>query len=214
MSFVDLVSDPAERMRGRLRLRIASRQQKPPLVEDPDHPAQLILRKPELDKNDEPLEHSEEDFHPTQVHLWPPNSAPIEVYDILLPSGRVRNVGAIAGDRSIIYMTDPSAGTPDRKGASVMISFDPSWKYPGLKKLDIFRSSDIALCNPKDLPSPSKLGLKRAPSSLGLDLSSPFSIQEAKNKRSKCEGGGSQERMRCWQDGAMYLSINQGYWFR
>jgi hypothetical protein len=169
-------------MRGRLRLRIASRQQKSPLVENPDHPGQLILRKPELDKNDEPLEHSEEDFHPTQVHLWPLNGAPIEFYDILLPSGRVRNVEAIADDRSIIYMTDSSAGTPDRKGAIVMISFDPSWKYLGLKKLDIFRSSGVAPCNPKDLPSPSKLGLKRAPSSLGLNLSSPFSIQEAKKK--------------------------------
>jgi hypothetical protein len=74
MSFVDLVSDPAPipgslRMRDRLRLRVASRKQKSPLVDDPSCPGHMLLRKAELNENDEPLEGSEDDFNPTGFHL-------------------------------------------------------------------------------------------------------------------------------------------------
>ncbi|ERF76967.1 hypothetical protein EPUS_02679 [Endocarpon pusillum Z07020] len=242
MSFIDLVSDPAPvaagsvRMRERLRLRIASRRQKSPLVDDPDCPGQMILRKPELDKNNDPIEGSEEDFHPTEIHLWPPDDAPTEIYDVLCPAGRVRNVEAIADERSIIYMTDaPSNATMGRGNARaiVMISFDPSW---GKKYKRLIMPSTSSAPPPKEMKlelenrSMSRKSYKRAsptPESASTSASASSTFV-SRPKRQKCDSDSSttttttgtttrnpdKERRFMWKEGAMYLSINRGYRLR
>jgi hypothetical protein len=235
MSFIDLVSDPAPipgsvRMRDRLRLRIASRRQSSPLIEDPAHPGSLLLRKPELDENDDPIEGSEDDFHPTEVYLWPPDDAPAEIYDILCPSGRAGNIEAVADERSIIYMTDAPIPTPGRSRAIVMINFDPTWGH-NLKPLVVPSTNGPPLRPPKEmklqLPStfPSHSASKRSSPApdlvVGVASSSSSSAYPSQSKRQKCEPNhptergptGKHERW-MWEDRAMYLSINQGYRLR
>lgn len=242
MSFIDLVSDPAPipgslRTRDRLRLRIASRKQKSPLVDDPTNPGYMLLRKPELDKNDNPIRGSEEDFRPTEVYLWPPDNAPAEIYDILCPSGRAGNIEAIADERSIIYMTDAQHATPGRSRAIVMISFDPIWGRQ-LKKL-----MATPIINTLPLPAPVEMKLqlpstfaprpatKRSSPAREQVMASSSSataaaagarvvVSQSQSKRQKCEVtqpsnvSGPQAGKLFWQDRAMYLAIDQGYRLR
>ncbi|KAF7509371.1 hypothetical protein GJ744_008094 [Endocarpon pusillum] len=242
MSFIDLVSDPAPvaagsaRMRDRLRLRIASRRQKSPLVDDPDCPGQMILRKPELDKNNDPIEGSEEDFHPTEIHLWPPDDAPTEIYDVLCPAGRVGNVEAIGDERSIIYMTDaPSDATMGRGNARaiVMISFDPAW---GKKYKSLIMPSTRSAAPAKEMKlqldnrSMSRKSCNRAsprptPEWASSSASASFTFA-SRPKRQRCDSDSSttvtgtaarrpdKERRDMWKEDAMYLSINRGYRLR
>lgn len=180
MSFIDLVSDPTPlphsvRLRDRLRLRIASRKQKSPLLpaDEPHNPGHTtlplpLLRPPEMDESGSPIPDSELAFHPTEIHLWPPEDAPAEIYDVLCPSGRVGAAGidATADERSIVYMADPppSRGggmTPGRGGerAIVMISFDETWgrKY---RELALSSSSSAAAAAAAARPArPMKLEL-------------------------------------------------------
>lgn len=112
MSFVDLVSDSmlipgSLRMRDRLRLRVALRKQKSPLVDDPSCPDHVLLYKSELNENDDPLEESEDNFNITRIHLWPADNTSTQVYDVLCLSRRAGNIEAISDERSIIYATDP-----------------------------------------------------------------------------------------------------------
>ena len=243
MSFIDLVSDPAPvaagsvRMRDRLRLRIASRRQKSPLVDDPDCPGQMILRKPELDEHDDPIEGSEEDFHPTEIHLWPPDDAPTEIYDVLCPAGRVGTVDAIADERSIIYMTDaPSNATPGRGNARaiVMISFDPAWGKE-YKRLIMPTTSSAAPAKEMKLELENRSTFRKSckrtsptPESESASASASASSSSAvvsRPKRQRCDSDSStttgtaarspdKQRGYMWKAEAMYLSINRGYRLR
>lgn len=227
MSFVDLVCDPAPlpgsvRTRDRLRLRIASRKQKSPLVNDPDQPDQKLLRKPELDENDVPIEDSEIDFHPTEVVLWPLDDDPPEIYDVLCPSGRVGNIEAIADERSIVYMTDPPAGIPGRARAIVMINFDLAWGTM-YKHLVLSRTGSAAPPKEMKLELPNSFSSPKAPkrtSSSSERASVP--TRTSPPKRQKCDlgpsGGFTQQggtgRGLMWEEDAMYLSIDRGYRLR
>jgi hypothetical protein len=46
----------------------------------------MLLRKPELNENDDPLEESEDDFNPTRFHLKPADDAPTQIYDVICSS--------------------------------------------------------------------------------------------------------------------------------
>ncbi len=238
MSFIDLVSDPAPvaigsaRMRDRLRLRIASRKQRSPLVNDPDCPGQMLLRKPELDENDDPIKGSEEDFHPTEIYLWPPDDAPTEIYDVLCPAGRMGNVDAIADERSIIYITDAPSNATRGGGnarAIVMISFDPSWGQ-GYKRLTMPSTSSAAPAKEMKLElehiSTTRKLCKRASPVRESASASSSSTVVSHPKRQRCDSDSSntttgtaarsQDKQRHFikRKKAMYLEINRGYRLR
>jgi hypothetical protein len=91
MSFINLVSDltpipDSLQMRDRLRLRVVLRKQKSPLVDNPSCSDYILLRKPDLNENNDPLKESENDFNPTKLHLWPADNAPTQIYNVLCPS--------------------------------------------------------------------------------------------------------------------------------
>lgn len=228
MSFVDLVSDPVPipgsvRPCDRLRLRIASRKRKSPLVDEPNHPNHMLLRQPERDENDVPIEGSEDDFHPTKVHLWPPDDAPPEIYDVLCPGGgRVGDIEAVADERSIIYMTDLPNTTGSRR-AIVMISFDPSWRHSGLAKLH--KPSNTSTSDPARPAREMKLELPTVSScrksSAKRASPTPEPAAPSAPKRQKSEPGQAaaaprprDPRRLIWEEKAQYLSINRGYWLR
>ncbi len=47
------------------------------VVDDPSCLGHVLLYKPELNENDDLLEKSENDFNPTEMHLWPVDDTPI-----------------------------------------------------------------------------------------------------------------------------------------
>jgi hypothetical protein len=222
MSFLDLVSDPAPipgslRTRDRMRLRIASRRQKSPLERDPDNPGHMLLRRTELDEKGDPLEGSEHDFHPTEVHLWPPDDAPTKIYDVLYPGGRLEIIEAIADDRSIIYMTNSPNPANGRGRAVVMINFDPAWGH-NYRSLAMPSSHPVMPVKEMKLELPSVVSSrntsKRA-SPLPERGSSASPSQQP--KRQKCEPGPAQAktpRPWLWKEDAMHLSIDHGYRLR
>ena len=234
MSFIDLVSDPAPipgsvRTRDRLRLRIASRKQKSPLVEDPTNPGSMLLRKPELDKDDVPIEGSEDDFHPTEVYLWPPDDTPAEIYDILCPSGRAGNIEAVADERSVVYMTNAPNPTPGRSRVIVMISFDPTWGRSFRKLMWPSKNNTPPPATPVEmkLQLPNTFAPRTAPKRssptpepvIASSSSSAAAASSSQPKRQKCEANqpsnqaGKQQPL-VWQEDAMYLSIDKGYRLR
>ncbi|KIW62244.1 hypothetical protein PV04_10438 [Phialophora macrospora] len=141
--FVDLVMDEFVpegewRPRQRIRLRVVSRQELCPLVRDDEalHPAALIIKPRIKDREEQELEDSERLFSPSSVHLWPPDDAPQELYDVLCPQGRAGDVRAILGDEGIIYMAGPPREPGSSERALVFISFDPTFGFTGMKRLD------------------------------------------------------------------------------
>jgi hypothetical protein len=222
MSFIDLVSDPAPlapgsvRMRDHLRLRIASRKKKSPLIPDPQNPESTILRKPELDENDLEIEGSEEDFTSTDVHLWPPDDAPIEIYDVLCPSGRSGSVDAVADEKSIVYTTD--SGMSGTK-ALVMISFDPMWGFKGMGNLNFAAAAD-ARAEPRrmKLELPKSFAARPASKRASPASEAASGAARAENKRQKSFGGqsgaeASRKQRVMWREEAMYRAIKRGYRF-
>ena len=119
-------------------MRIASRLQKSPLTDDPDKPGHFLLRPKEVDEDGVQIEHSDEDFHPTEVQdLWPPNDAPRVLFDIISSGDRVGQVDAMADDTALVYMTGPSSVNPNGERAVVLISFDKNWRHDSLKRISL-----------------------------------------------------------------------------
>ncbi|KAI9748554.1 MAG: hypothetical protein M1835_001761 [Candelina submexicana] len=145
-AFLDLVDDPLppsaatkSRLRQRLRLRIGSRKRASPDYEDADSDGHRLLKRPKIDPEiNERIAGSEERFINRGVHMWPPDNAPPELFDILNPIPCASSeVTGVADERSLIYMTGTSS-SPQRR-AIVLINFDPTIRFPRLQKL----SSDI-----------------------------------------------------------------------
>jgi hypothetical protein len=221
-SFIDLVNDPVARpgfarLQDRIRLRIASRVQMSPLIEDPENNGHFRLRPKEVDENDIPLEHSEEDFHPTDVQdLWPPNNAPMELIDILCQGGRVGQIDAMADDTAIVYMTGSLPANPNGERAIVLVNFDPLWKHDGLKKISLCsdQSNLMPMEIEKDCPYGASNSLKRS-ASMDIDIKD----EPPESKRLRCTAGAStsedQQQHTPKQlkiEPAHYL-FNRGYWF-
>ena len=222
-SFIDLVNDPISRpgfarLHERIRLRIASRLQKSPLIDDPDKPGHFLLQPKEADYNGTPLERSEEDFHPTEVQdLWPPNDAPLEVFDILCQGGRAGQVDAMADGAAIVYMTGPSPANPSGERAIVLISFDPGWDHKGLKWVslgsDPFKAVDIPIHS--DEPRAASGSLKRpSPKDIDDDDQSPHRKKQRQDVEASLPEDQLQQKPRQSKlEEAQYLSINRGYRF-
>ncbi|KIX05513.1 uncharacterized protein Z518_06385 [Rhinocladiella mackenziei CBS 650.93] len=142
-SFVDLVTEEVKiedewRPRERIKVRVVSRNELNPLVPEKGSmdPRALIVRPCRKDREGENMEDGEEWYGPSRVAMWPPDDAPQELHDILCPSGRAGDVKAILGDEGIVYMAGPprEPGSPER--ALVFVSFDPSFGFEGMKRLN------------------------------------------------------------------------------
>ena len=235
-AFVDLVADEiripnSSRSKDRLRLRIASRIPESPLARSSDtNPNHLSIRPQRLDYNDCPIADSEETFTDTATALWPPPTAPPELFDLLCPGGRIGNMHAASDDKSIVYMAGTANAQHGHQRAIVMISFDPGWGHKDLKRLHY---SSTMPNSQAQLNQDVQLDIRRSGSSWAFPpivegRSSPKRVfgEEAEaaaaRKRSKVEGStgakrsgnvsGSNEPQRLIRtESAMYLRINQGF---
>lgn len=143
-TFVDLVNDPAPQANGvrsqdRLRLRTVSRKRKTPIDEEGTAGPQKMLFRPTQIKDNQPIEGSEDRFISCGVHMWPADDAPSDIYRILCPDSRVSSVRAVSDERSIIYSVS-SAGLPPGHQALILISFDPTIRFPNLTSLRTMKS--------------------------------------------------------------------------
>ena len=138
-TFVDLVNDPAPqadgvRPRDRLRLRTVSRKRKSPVDDEgTDGPRKMLFRPTQVEDG-HPVEGSEERFVSRGVHMWPADDAPSEIHHLLCPDSRASSVRAVSDERSIIYSV-PSTGLPPDHQALILISFDPTVRFPNLTPL-------------------------------------------------------------------------------
>lgn len=141
-SFLDIVSDPQERSTlaatpDRLRLRIGSRKRKSPIDENGDEGEKGMLYRPEYIKDgteNTPLEMSDERFESRGIYLWPPPDAPEELLQLLCPTNKAGRVDAISDERTLIYSTESAA--PNGAGRPIiLVNFDPSIRFKGLKRL-------------------------------------------------------------------------------
>lgn len=138
-TFIDLVNDPTPqsdglRSRDNLRLRTVSRKRKCPFDEEKgDGQPSKLLRPAQFDYG-QPVEGSEERFVTRGVHLWPAPDAPSELKEMLSPTSRAGPVRAISDERSLIYSV-PCAGLPQDENTLVLISFDPTIRFPTFTSL-------------------------------------------------------------------------------
>ncbi|KEF51038.1 uncharacterized protein A1O9_12922 [Exophiala aquamarina CBS 119918] len=75
-------------------------------------------------------------FSPSHISLWPPDSAPQSLHDILCPGGRAGEVKAELGDEGLIYMAGPPIVEGHDERALVFVSFDPLFGFEGMTRLD------------------------------------------------------------------------------
>lgn len=143
-SFVDIVTeeyrvDDDWRPRERIKLRVVSRDELSPLVEDTVKPRRiggLIVRPRIRDREGEEMLDGEEDFSASHISLWPSDDAPQSLHDILCPGGRAGEVKAMLGDEGLIYMAGPPVPGGHGERALVFVSFDPTFGFEGMTRLD------------------------------------------------------------------------------
>lgn len=144
-SYVDLVIDevlPEGEWRPRqlIRLRVVSRQEMSPLVMDNVSSSAgteaLVLRPRRRDRDGVEMEDGGRAFTPSRISVWPPTDAPQGLHNLLCPEGRAGDVKAVLGDEGLVYMAGPprQVGSPER--ALILVSFDPTFGFVGMKRLD------------------------------------------------------------------------------
>lgn len=213
LAFVDLVNDPVPDLNNklaapqdRLRIRTVSRKRKSPIDYDGEEGKAGYLFKPEIrDENDKPVDKSEERFVSRGIRLWPSDDAPRELIELLCPSKRAGKVRAVADERSIVYSVDQRGKVGNQ--AIVLISFDPLLRFKYIKRLG---AVDFGGMSPSQEGVNSIIGIKRprigdcsGGQMLGL-ASASGTIPPNTERKSEC----------VWEEPAMHLSINRGYWVR
>ncbi|KAK4942165.1 hypothetical protein LTR10_018057 [Elasticomyces elasticus] len=150
--FVDLVTeevmvDGEWRPKERIKLRVVSRDELSPLVPDTEDAGpgsrqctagvqsdRMLVRPRVKDRDGEEMQDGEEAYSKSRVYLWPPDDmVQQEVWDILCPGGRAGDVKASLGDEGIVYMAGPMTGG---ERALVFVSFDPTFGFEGMRRLD------------------------------------------------------------------------------
>ncbi|KAL2436234.1 hypothetical protein ABEF95_006354 [Exophiala dermatitidis] len=182
-TFVDLVTDEIRvegewRAKERIKLRVVSRRELNPMVCDEDCkmiPSGLKIRPHMRDKDSNEMQDGEEAFGPSKASLWPPDDAPQELHNVLCPGGRAGDVQAVLGDEGIVYMAGPrrQADSPER--ALVFVSFDPTFGFRGMKRID----GTGVTPKQKWQGSPSQSGRKRKSSSIPCEDLQDVSDAEA-----------------------------------
>lgn len=143
-TFIDLVNDPAPqadgvRSRDRLRLRTVSRKRKCPLDEEGSEGPPGMLFRPTQFEDGRPVDGSEERFVARGVRMWPADDAPSELQHVLCPDSRASSVRAVSDERSLIYSVS-CAGLPQGHHALILISFDPTIRFPTLPSPSILKT--------------------------------------------------------------------------
>lgn len=138
-TYIDLVVDPVPvgagvRTRDSLRLRTVSRKRKCPVDEEGVEGEPDMLFPPTLFENGRPVEGSEERFVSRGVHMWPAEDAPPELKQLLCPDWKAGIDSAISDDRSLVYSVS-APGLPRDHLALILISFDPSIRFPTFTSL-------------------------------------------------------------------------------
>ncbi|KAK2754673.1 hypothetical protein FQN54_006806 [Arachnomyces sp. PD_36] len=225
-TFLDIVNDPTEQSTltappDRLRLRIGSRKRKCPIDENGEEGEKGLLYPPEHTKDgtkNTPLELSDERFVSRGIHLWPPPNAPSELLDILCPSGRAGRVEAVSDERTLIYSTEECE--PGALRPIILVNFDPSIQFKGLKRLgsQTVRASKDNTPIDIDIVRPSECRDK--PRSVELRGPSPGAFPESSQKSQKQPRSHSNGKSvkyifySFYVEKPLYSRINQGYWVR
>ncbi|KEF57327.1 uncharacterized protein A1O9_05244 [Exophiala aquamarina CBS 119918] len=172
-SFVDIVTeeyriDDDWRPRERIKVRVVSREEISPLVQDTVKPRRtggLIVRPRIRDREGHEMLDGEEDFTASHISLWPSDDAPQLLHDILCPGGRAGEVKAILGDEGLIYMAGPPVPGGHGERALVFVSFDPTFGFEGMTRLDGTPAHERR--RDKEESTPSTATKKRKPPSHG-----------------------------------------------
>lgn len=133
-----LTRDGNWRTQERLKLRVASRGQLPPIVSDPNPriPRGTMVRPQTKDREHNDIQDSENAYGPTTIITWPPDDAPQALHDLLCPGGKVGELSVMVGDGvgGMVF----TAGPPNMNGERplVFVSFDPTFGFLGMKRLD------------------------------------------------------------------------------
>lgn len=143
-SFVDIVTEEYRveddwRPRERVKLRVVSREEVSPLVVDTISPRRaggLIVRSRKRDREGEEMLDGEDGFSASHISLWPEDNAPQSLHEILCPGGRVSEVHAVLGDEGLVYMAGPPVAGGHGERALVFVSFDPTFGFEGMTRLD------------------------------------------------------------------------------
>ena len=199
-TYVDLVNDPCPNSadlvpRDRLRLRTVSRKRKCPINEETG-----LLHTRNLKEDDgTPMEHSEERFASRGIHMWPPDSAPRELNDLLCPCRRAGKIHAMSDERSLLYTVNKD-GMEDGKQAIILINFDPMLRLAGLERLPLY--------NAKGKQAEAAVGIERPQVGDIEHDRRPVPLKPAMGTRT------NQTLPSVREEPAMYLSIKKGYWLR
>lgn len=158
-TYIDLVNDPTPyapraSSRDNLRLRAVSRKRKCPFDEEECDGRSGRLLRPTDFEGGQSVEGSDERFEPREVHLWPGEDAPSELKEILCPDPQARSVRAISDERSLIYSVS-CAGLPEGHTNLVMVSFDPTIRFPTFTSLRTGKAPDRKGMFMTKTPSPS-----------------------------------------------------------
>lgn len=143
-SFVDIVTEEYRvkddwRPRERVKLRVVSREEVSPLVVDTISPRRaggLVVRPRKRDREGEEMLDGEDGFSASHISLWPEDDAPQSLQEILCPGGRVSEVHAVLGDEGLVYMAGPPVAGGHGEKALVFVSFDPTFGFEGMTRLD------------------------------------------------------------------------------
>ena len=234
--YIDLVVDEVAdegswRKKERVRLRVASRLLKSPLdwgveprdiVEDPKR----RLRPRFTDREEVSVRDSEDAYTDSKVYLWPPDGmdVPKELGEMLCPGGKAGEIKSRVGEEGIVYMVGLtgkcSDGEQGSERALVFLSFDPTWGFEGMKRIDgqLARprsrsGTDMAVsgtegAQKRRADSPGvRTGVKRCRTENVTRASTAASITSATSSTVP------RERL-LWKEKAKYLSISKGYWLR
>ena len=152
--YVDLVIDEVDdegtwRKKERICLRVVSRTSEPPVVwvensnEEGIGVLEYQMRPGFKDRDGIWVQDSEEAFTDNEINLWPREDmeVPKELDEILCPGGRAGKVKAKFGEEGIVYTVGPTAqnhncGGQGEERALVFLSFEPSWGFEGMKRIN------------------------------------------------------------------------------
>ena len=231
-TFLDIVNDPPVQStfavpRDRLRLRIGSRKRKSPIDENGEEGDKGLLFPIEHDKkeyNKKTLEISDERFTSRGIRLWPPDDAPPELLELLCP-GRAGRIEASSDDRTLVYSTEACSTPYGQQRPIILVNFDPTIRFQGLKRLSSQMSSATETKLPIDIERMKPGECLDRPRSVTLSAQTPEHHQATPRRMlfAPQPHHGNQTGEKRWeqkvsshfkQERAMYYQINQGYWLR
>ena len=222
MSMVDLVQQKDSKapvrtdIHNHLAIRVASRKRKSP-YDDPEDPHSM-LRLPDLDEEtDQPISGSEEDFHPTDFAIFPPDNSPKELTDLLDPKRRSdgRSMNHSIDNLNVVYLSHKPF--PGQQGNSklrplIIISFDPASRT-SIPNLKLLPGSNIKAIPHEEQTRPTKI-LTSDPI---IDTAEPIPTLITTTTTTAAASSSSSnphEKAHWWDAPAAFIRIEHGYQLR